>query len=79
MATQQDGADKPKDGGMTAHRNVSVLVECAGRTYRVIDNLRELVGGLEGIRTVSEQVIGRRVLDLARKVEVGNDGTTDKT
>lgn len=53
-------------------RIVSVLVVCGGRTYRVIDNLRGLVGG-EGDRLVSEAVIGRKILDLARRVEVGNE------
>lgn len=56
-----------------ARQTVSVLVECGGRTYRVIDNVRELVGGEGSNRSVSEQIIGRRVLDLARSVEVGAD------
>jgi hypothetical protein len=55
--------------------NVSVLVECGGRRYRVIDNLRALVGR-ESERTVSESIIGRQVLDLARKMEAGNDSAT---
>ena len=50
---------------------VSVLVECNGRSYRVIDNLRSLVGGGRGAdRISSEQVIGRKVLNLARSLEV---------
>ena len=52
-------------------RIVSVVIECGARRYRVIDNLRELVGG-EGDRCVSEARIGRKVLDLARTLEVGN-------
>lgn len=44
---------------------VSVLLECKGRTYRVIDNLRELVGG-EADRIISELKIGRKILDPAR-------------
>jgi hypothetical protein len=47
---------------------ISVLVECGGRTYRVIDSLRSLVGG-ESDRTVSERKIGRKVLDVAKMLE----------
>lgn len=55
-------------------RNVSVLVECGGRTYRVIDNLRDLVGGVPDVdRCISEARIGRKVLDLARSVEVAKE------
>jgi len=55
---------------MTQARNiVSVLVECGGRRFRVVDNLRDLVGR-EDNRTVSETRIGRKVLDLARTLEV---------
>jgi hypothetical protein len=54
--------------------NVSVLIQCNGRTYRVIDNLRALVGGGTGVdRTISEAIIGRKVLDIARVVEVGKE------
>jgi hypothetical protein len=49
---------------------VSVLVECDGRTYRVIDNLREFLSRQPDIRTINEQRIGRKVLDLARELEV---------
>ena len=48
---------------------VSVLVECNGRTYRVIDNLRELLRGAD-VRSLSEARIGRKVLDLARRLEL---------
>jgi len=51
--------------------NVSVVIECGDRRYRVIDNLRELVGGgAEVSRVLSEQIIGRKVLDAARRIEV---------
>jgi hypothetical protein len=59
--------------------NVSVLIECNGRTYRVIDNLREFVDfkASDSLRVSSsvdrcrsEARIGRKVLDLAREVEV---------
>ena len=53
-------------------KNVSVLVECEGRRFRVIDNLRQLVGQ-ETDRHISEARIGRKVLDLARKLEVGTE------
>jgi hypothetical protein len=55
-----------------SHKIVSVLVECDGRTYRVIDNLREFLSEKVAFETrlISEQVIGRKVLDLAREVEV---------
>jgi hypothetical protein len=46
---------------------VSVLVECNGRTYRVIDNLRDFLHK-QTDRSISEQMIGRPVLDLARSV-----------
>ncbi len=58
----------------TERKIVSVLLECGGPKFRVIDNLRELIGGggSEIIsRTVSEAKIGRKVLDLAREVEAG--------
>jgi hypothetical protein len=53
-------------------KNVSVVLECEDRKYRVIDNLRQLVG-TQTDRNVSESTIGRRVLDLARKLEIGAD------
>jgi hypothetical protein len=53
---------------------VSVLVECGGRKFRVIDNLRTFLGGdtvrVESDRTVSERKIGKKILDLARSLEV---------
>jgi len=48
---------------------VSVLVECDGRKFRVIDNLRTFLGA-ETVRTVSERKIGKKILDLARSLEV---------
>ena len=56
-----------------ARRIVSVLVECDGRTYRVIDNLREFLHENKD-RLVSETAIGAQVLSLARSLEV-SDGT----
>jgi hypothetical protein len=55
--------------GIETRKNVSVVIECGGRKFRVIDNLRELVGG-ESERSISEARIGRKVLDLARTLEV---------
>ena len=51
---------------------VSVVVECEGLRYRVIDNLRELVCGVAD-RCESEAIIGRKVLDLARTVDAKHD------
>jgi len=47
---------------------VSVLVECDGRTYRVIDNLSSLLRD-ERDRCVCEQRVGRRVVDLVKTLE----------
>jgi hypothetical protein len=67
-------SDDPKQVAAKPGRTIiSVLVECDGRRYRVIDNLRALVsGGTTKSRTISEGQIGRKVLDLARSLEVGN-------
>jgi hypothetical protein len=54
---------------------ISVLVECDGHTFRVIDNLKELVEAIapvekaENARHLSEEIIGRKVLDLALEIE----------
>lgn len=62
------------DSEQRTQRIISVLVECGGRTYRVIDNLHSLVGGGPTVdRTTSESVVGRKVLDLARSLEVNNE------
>jgi hypothetical protein len=63
---------KPTAGALSERQIVTVLVECGGRTYRIIDNLRSLVGG-ESDRVLSEAIIGRKVLDLARSLEVGHE------
>ena len=47
---------------------ISVLVEMEGRTFRVIDNLVELLGE-ESDRAVCEQRVGRRVIDLVKVVK----------
>jgi hypothetical protein len=53
---------------------VSVVVECGGRRHRVIDNLREFLANTGSQdRVMSESIIGRKVLDLARKVEAGRE------
>ncbi len=57
---------------MTERQIVSVLVECDGRQFRVIDNLRSLLAG-ESDRVISEGRIGRKVLDLARTLEVAKE------
>ena len=56
---------------------VSVLLECNGRTYRVIDNLRTLLQGQRD-RTVSEQIVGQKVLDIARSFDAESGSTTTK-
>jgi len=50
--------------------NVSVLIECNGRTFRVIDNVRVLLAG-QTDRNTSEQIVGRKILDLARTLDAG--------
>lgn len=47
---------------------VSVLVECEGRTYRVIYNLRAFLLN-ERDRGGSQSRIGQKVLDLARMLD----------
>lgn len=68
---EKEAPKPPEVEEWSGRRNISVLIACGDRKFRVIDNLRELVGG-EGDRCLSEARIGRKVLDLARTLEVGN-------
>jgi hypothetical protein len=52
---------------------IAVVIDYGGELFRVIDDLRALVpSGPTVDRTKSEQTIGRKVLDAARRIETEN-------